>query len=158
MYKHSYFNSTNFEGWPNPAEVAPFFLGPSPRWFTTGGNDGGMFTAEGVDGSAHLPKFAGRIDLYLRMDGFPDRGVMLMYHKFGIGTGIGEARFSKGDQSLLRQHVRTLYGSFVPLGLIIPFEQAFPAVKEFLENDGRLPKSIAWVHSNDLPEGTFPLP
>jgi hypothetical protein len=32
------------------------------------------------------------------------------------------------------------------------------AVKEFLETDGELPKSIEWVANADLPRNTFPDP
>jgi hypothetical protein len=43
----------------------------------------------------------------------------------------------------------------MPVGLFISFEQAWRAVKEFLETDGALPKSIAWIANQDLPPDTF---
>ena len=44
------------------------------------------------------------------------------------------------------------------LALFIPFEAAWKAVKEFIERDGELPKSIGWIASGDLPPDAFPEP
>jgi hypothetical protein len=44
------------------------------------------------------------------------------------------------------------------LALFIPFEQAFKAVKQFIETEGELPTSIEWVAARDLPPDTFPDP
>jgi hypothetical protein len=44
------------------------------------------------------------------------------------------------------------------VGLFIPFVDAWKAVKEFIETDAELPKSIQWVASEDLPPETFPDP
>jgi hypothetical protein len=44
-----------------------------------------------------------------------------------------------------------LQGDPYSLGLFIPFEQAFNAVKEFIESDGELPTGIGWVSGKDLP-------
>jgi hypothetical protein len=46
----------------------------------------------------------------------------------------------------------------MPIGLFIPFEEAWKAVKEFMERDGALPRSIAWISSKDIPEEAFPDP
>ena len=40
----------------------------------------------------------------------------------------------------------------------IPFAKAWPAVKEFMETEGQLPKAIEWVRAEDLPPKTFPDP
>jgi hypothetical protein len=39
-----------------------------------------------------------------------------------------------------------------------PFKSAWLAVKEFIETDGQLPKSIEWIANKELPVGTFPDP
>ena len=39
----------------------------------------------------------------------------------------------------------SLHGDPYSLGLFIPFEAAFKAVKEFIETDGELPTSIEWL-------------
>ena len=46
----------------------------------------------------------------------------------------------------------------MPVGLFIPFAEAWKAVKEFMETEGQLPTSIEWIKGEDLPEGTFPDP
>ena len=52
-----------------------------------------------------------------------------------------------------------LRASAASVGLFIPFEKAWPAVKEFMETDGlRLPTSIEWVANQDLPANSFPDP
>jgi hypothetical protein len=58
----------------------------------------------------------------------------------------------------LREWVRSLHDTPLPVGLFIPFEQAWKAVKEFIETDGQLPKSIEWIANRDLPPNTFPDP
>lgn len=64
----------------------------------------------------------------------------------------------QGDLGRLREWVRTLQDDLRSVGLFIPFEEAWKAVKEFIENEGALPKSIAWIADRDLPPGTFPEP
>ena len=90
------------------------------------------------------------------MTGNSDLGVLLIYTKRGGGNRIEFA--SKGDLSKLRQWVRTLHDDPMPVGLYIQFAKAWLAVKEFMETEGRLPKSIEWVKNCDLPPGTFPDP
>jgi hypothetical protein len=79
-----------------------------------------------------------------------------LYEK--IGGGFDELYSSKGDMSRIGEWVRTLHGDQRPIGLYIPFEEAWKAVKKFIETDGELPKSIEWVENATLPEGTFPAP
>ena len=40
----------------------------------------------------------------------------------------------------------------------MPFPNAWKAVKEFIETDGELPKSIEWIASSDLPPEAYPDP
>jgi hypothetical protein len=46
----------------------------------------------------------------------------------------------------------------LPVGLFIPFRTAWKAVREFIETDGELPKSIEWVADRDIPPEAFPDP
>jgi len=41
---------------------------------------------------------------------------------------------------------------------VSPLKRPWLAVKELIETDGALPKSIEWVADKDLPAGTFPDP
>ncbi|MDZ4056618.1 MAG: hypothetical protein U1D69_06550 [Polynucleobacter sp.] len=41
-------------------------------------------------------------------------------------------------------------------GFFISFAEAWKAVKEFIETDGELPKSIEWLASEDIPPEAFP--
>ena len=67
-------------------------------------------------------------------------------------------RFSRGDVSRLKKWVRTTHDDLRPVGLYIPFERAWPAIKDFMETEGELPKSIEWIKPEELPVGTFPDP
>jgi Immunity protein Imm1 len=58
----------------------------------------------------------------------------------------------------IREWVRSTHGDPLPLGLFIPFAPAYKALKEFIETDGELPKSIEWIANKDLPPNTFPEP
>ncbi len=90
------------------------------------------------------------------MWGHPQYGVLLIWSKWG--GGHKEMYSSKGDLSRLRELVLSTHGTPLPVGLFVPFEVAWKAVKEFLENDGALPKSIEWIANRDLPPNTFPDP
>ena len=140
--------------WPRPEDIEHYFLEPpGQRWFFETGNDGAVFNAKGVDGSDKLPPEQGLTYLELTMDGDPDLGVLLGWSKWNRHQGL--YYYSKGDLARLREFVFTLHGDARPAGLYIPFDQAWKAVKEFLQTDGQLPKSIEWVDARDLPEDTF---
>ena len=90
------------------------------------------------------------------MYGNPEFGALLLYTK--SGGGFDDYFCSKGDISRIHQFVRTLHNDLRPVGLYIPFTQAWLAVKEFMETGGELPKSIAWIKGSDLPPNSFPDP
>jgi hypothetical protein len=90
------------------------------------------------------------------MDGHPELGVLLGWSKWNRHEGLNY--FSKGDLGRLREFVFTMHGDPRPVGLYIPFDQAWKAVKEFLETEGQLAESIEWVDGRDLPPDTFPDP
>ena len=54
--------------------------------------------------------------------------------------------------------MKTAHSDLMPIGLFIPFETAWKAVKEFMERDAALPKSIEWLASDDIPADVFPPP
>jgi hypothetical protein len=157
MKKRAYFDDYRGPGWPSLQKLESYFLAPPGReWFYKGGNDSAGLDLFGVDGTEHLEFGRGRIDISLAMWGNPDLGVLLIYSKVGGGN---RANFSsKGDLTRIKEWVRTLHNDPMPVGLYIPFDKAWLAVKEFIETEGQLPKSIEWVRNRDLPPGTFPDP
>lgn len=143
--------------WPDPELLERYFLAPPGKeWFYSGGNDGARLWIEGLHGTGHLPAFKGRIDADLMMWGNPKLGVLLIYSKWGGGQRVTFS--SKGDLSRLGELVRSLHDTPLPVGLFIPFPKAWLAVKEFMETEGDLPKSIEWIANRDLPQNTFPDP
>jgi hypothetical protein len=118
-------------------------------------NDSWGLGLEGVGGTEHVPPFNGRIDIDLTILGMPNLGVLLCYQKFAAN---GATFYSKGDLTKLHEWVKTMHGDLMPVGLFIPFEMAWKAVKEFMESNGALPRSIAWVVGRDLPPDAFPDP
>jgi len=157
MQKRSDFDEFFESRWPVPNDLKRYFLSPpDQRWRFASDSDCGGLSAIGVDGTEHLPEGEGRIDIYLTMVGNPLLGVLLQYRK--AGGGFREAHYSQGDLSRLREWVRTKDGDAMPVGLYAPFEIAWRAVKEFIETDGALPKSIAWISERDLPKDSFPDP
>lgn len=158
MSKSAHFHTYWGKGWPDATWLEPYFLSPpGQRWFFESGGDSAGLTADGLEGTEHLdPADPARIVLHLDMWGHPDHGVLLMYEK--IGGAYDELYSSKGDLARLKEHVRSLHDTLLPVGLFIPFAEAWEAVKEFMERDGALPKCIEWVENSTLPEGTFPEP
>lgn len=158
MRRTIYFDKFDRDGWPELHKLEPFFLAPKGQeWTFLGGNDSWGLSIEGLNDTEHLDIEDGkRTDINLNMWGHPELGVCLMYHKFG--GGFDELYSSKGDMSRIREWIRTLHSDLMPVGLYIPFVEAWKAVKEFIETDGQLPKSIEWVENSTLPEGSFPKP
>jgi hypothetical protein len=156
MKKHTYFNTYIGPGWPEQQWLAPYFLTPDGRrkGFEEY-NDSWSLNVDGLDGTEQLPQGNGRIDIMLTTVGNLDHGVLLCHQKFGP-NGIGH--YSRGDLSRLREYVETKQDSVMPVGLFIPFEKAWDAIKEFMEMDGALPKSIPWIAVPDLPRDAFPDP
>ena len=158
MKKDIYFDNFFGPGWPSTSALQPYFLAPRGKeWFYTGGNDSGSLSLKGLDGTEHLPYGNGQKCIELSMWGYSELGVLLQYARFGGGQPRQDW-FSKGDMRRIRQWVRSLHGDPLPVGLFIPFDKAWLAVKEFMETEGQLPTSIEWVNSNDLPDNTFPEP
>jgi hypothetical protein len=156
MKKHTYFDTYDGPGWPEQAWLAKYFLTPAGRRkFFELGNDSWGLNADGLDGTEHLQQFNGRIDIRLTIVGNLDYGILLCHQKFGP-NGVGH--YSIGDLGRLHEWVKTKDGDLMPIGLFIPFETAWKAVKEFMETDGALPKSIAWIPVRDLPPDSFPNP
>lgn len=157
MRKEGYFDTHWGSGWPDPKQLERYFLAtPGQRWTFETGNDSWGLGLEGVDGTEHLEEGKGRIDIRLSMWGHPVHGVLLIYEK--LGGGHKQVCSSKGDLSRLREWVRGMHGTPLPVGLFISYEKAWQAVKEFMETDGALPTSIEWIANRDLPPKTFPDP
>lgn len=159
MKKTAYFASRRHKGWPELQELEHYFLAPpGKQWFGNyvGGNDTAGFRAEGADGTENLAEGHGRIFIDLSLWGNPDLGVLLIYWK--RGGGLNERHSSVGDLNRLREIFIAQHGTQLPVGLFIPFEDAWEAVKEFIETDGQLPRSIDWIANKDLPPNTFPPP
>jgi immunity protein Imm1 of predicted polymorphic toxin system len=154
--KRAYFASRDYNGWPRPEEIEHYFLAaPGQRWFFETGNDTAGFDLEGAEDTGHLASTAdGRIDVSLELWGNPRFGVLLIWSKWG--GGHGQTFTSKGDLTRLREFVRTTHGDLRPVGLFVPYEQAWKAVREFLETEGARSKSIDWIENADLPADTFP--
>src|SRR5262249_32955122 len=154
MKKSVYFDE--FEGpfWPTLDQLKPYFLAPrGQEWFFDSTNDTGGLMLEGADGTGHLSPDKGRIDVDLDMWGDPIHGVLLVYRKWGVDKQV--TYYSKGDLGRLREYVETLHGDEMPIGLYIPYRSAWLAVKEFVETNGELPKSIEWIADEDLPSNVF---
>jgi hypothetical protein len=157
MRKHAYFDTYWDEGWPSLNWLKPYFIAlPEKRWAFSGGNDSAGFDAEGIDDTEHLEFGKGRIDIRLSLWGNRRYGVFLLWEK--VGGGFQEIYSSKGDLTRLGELMRSLHDTPLPVGLFVPFEDAWKAVKEFIEKDGQRPKSIEWIANSDLPPNTFPDP
>lgn len=157
MKRTHFLNKGRMSGWPRLADIKPFFFAPKgEEWYASTGNDSGSVSLEGVDGTDHLEFAGGRVDINLLLWGSPGLGVLLIYEKIGAPGGFGYV--SKGDMSHLGEYVRSTHDTPLPVAYFVPFPEAWNAVKEFMETEGQLPKSIEWVAGKDLPANTFPDP
>lgn len=157
MRKHTYFDDYWDDGWPPLNWLEPYFLTPAGRKkFFSDGNDSWGIGIWGVDGTEHLEPYKSRIDIDLTIQGNPKLGVLLCYRRSGGGQGM--SYYSKGDLTRLHEWVKSTHDDLLPVGLFIPWEKAWNAVKEFIECDAALPTCIEWINANDLPPNTFPGP
>jgi len=156
MRKECYFHDFDGPGWPAPDELKKYFSAGGRLW-ESGGNDNWGLSVDGLYGTDAVP-WSESIYVNLNMTGSPDHGVTLHYAKWDGRIQHKYTYVSKGDLSRLGRFMYSLHGDPYSLGLFIPFEAAFKAVKEFIERDGELPTSIAWIASRDLPPETFPVP
>lgn len=156
--KDIYFDNIFGPGWPLFNELEPYFRSPPEGrgWFDETGNDSASIRLQGIEGTDLLPQGKGRIDINLLLWGNPELGVLLIYEK--VGGGHMEGYCSKGDLRRLGQWIRSTHDTPLPVGLFVSFAEAWKAVKEFMETEGRLPTSIEWIKGSELPPGTFPDP
>ena len=159
MRKRTYFGDFIGSYWPEPRKLAPYFADPSGEaWPHSGGNDEWGLYAEGLEGTEDFLEKRDRVDVVLVMTGYPDLGVRLLYVKWDGRRKQREDYASKGDLRRLGEVVDSMQGTPLSVGLFVPFAEAFNAVKEFIETDGMLPKSIEWIAERDLPPEAFPDP
>jgi hypothetical protein len=158
MIKTSYFDRFEGPGWPPPEELAPFFLAPpGHEWSYKGGNDSWGFDAKGLYGTENRPRIE-QVTVRLFLFGNPQHGVSIQYDRWDGRSKTKTGYHSRGDFGRLLEFVYSMHGTPLSVGLFIPFKTAWSAVKEFIETDGELPKSIEWVASQDLPAEVFPDP
>jgi hypothetical protein len=157
MKKDCYFPDFNEPNWPAPIELRKYFLDGGRWWVSPGGNDHWGLEVQGLYGTGALPRRES-VNVKLGLIGSPDHGVTLHYRKWDGRIQQVETLYSKGDLSRLGRFMYSLHLDPYSLGLFIPFESAWKAVKEFIEMDGELPTSIEWVAARDLPPETFPDP
>ncbi len=158
MEKRVYFDKFRGYFWPSPEELRPYFIASKgEEWFYASGNDSVRLFIDGIEGTENEPDENDRANVDLSMWGNPDQGVLLIYDKW-----IDRQHHvwsSKGDMSRIREWVRASHATLLPIGLFIPFADAWKAVEEFMVTDGaHLPKSIEWVENNTLPKWSFPEP
>jgi hypothetical protein len=157
MMKDTYFRADNGHfngvGWPDIKWLEPYFLTAAGRRRAFSEQQSWGLKLYGIDGTEHLQRYKGRIDINLTIQGDLKHGILLWYNK--SGGGEWEAKYSKGDSAKWRQWVETPQGDQMPAALFIPFEMAWKAVKEFIEREGALPKNVEWIADFDLPDFAF---
>ena len=146
-------------GWPDINTVDQCLTDPAKlAQLFANGCDGGCFSIEWIydkTNSAPQSELVGAT-LYMHMN--PDYGIKLQYSKWDGRIGEKKIFHSKGDLTKLKQFVRSFHRTPLSIGLFVPFEVGRKGVKEFLDTDGELPRSIDWISEDDLPSEVFPLP
>jgi Immunity protein Imm1 len=156
MEKWAGFDTYWGPGWPDEKWLEPFFLTPAGRRsFRERGCDSASLTGRGLYGTQSRDRDSS-VKAVLGIYFNPELGVLLDYRK--SGGGVDETYESKGDMNRLWEWVVSTHGTSLPVGLFIPFEKAWQAVKEFMRTDGELPRCIEWIRDTDLPPGTWPDP
>jgi hypothetical protein len=158
MKKSIYLADFDENKWPDLRELESYFLtrAGGERTFQEIGNECWTLKVDGAEGTERLEKYKGRVIITLNVTGSLRHGLLLHYQK--CGGGYKDTYYSKGDLSRLLRWTETKHGDVMPIGLFIPFEEAWKAIKEFMKRDGALPHSIAWISDSEIPEEAFPDP
>ena len=149
MRKSCSFHDFDASSWPSPDDLKKYFSAGGRLW-PSHGNDSWALRGERLYGTMILPR-SDAVTVELRMTGSPYHGVTLDFARWHGRIRRLHRCFSEGDLGRLWQFMVSLQGDPYSLGLFIPFEQAFEAVKEFIESDGELPTSIRWISGDDFP-------
>ena len=141
--------------WPDPADIKHMFFDYSENKWASGGASGASFTLYGADGTQGKEPYSERIDIKLSLIDFAQFGTFVQYSKHG--GGMRENYFCLWNKDLIGQTFLSRHDEEYSRALVIPFDRSFELVKEFLEQDGKLPTSISWTSEYDLPDEAFPL-
>lgn len=152
MKKDTYFRGHTGDGWPDPKWLERFFLTAAGRKEAFGEQESWGLKLYGLNGTEHLERYKDRIDLDLTIQGDLRHGILLFHHI--SGGGRWEANYSKGDTTKWRQWIE-MPQDYMSVALFIPFETAWKAIKEFIEREGALPRSIEWIADDELPDYAF---
>jgi len=146
-------------GWPDIGVVEQRLSDPEKlaQMFAKG-RDGGCFSIKWIydKNNAEPQSELVAATLYMHMNS--EHGIKLQYSRWDGRIGEKKTYHSKGDLTRLKHFVRSFHRTPLSIGLFVPFEIGRKAVKEFLETDGDLPRSIDWVPEDGLPSEVFPLP
>ena len=156
MNKQAFFDTLEGPFWPEPRQIERYFIASNSEGSpNTGRKDSWSLHAEGLYGTSHLTPKTGRVDVHLYMVRNFQHGVMFAYSKWDGRTKTGEGFSSKGDLTRLREWVPVHQGGRVPVGLFVPFPDAWSAIREFLSSGGERPTSIEWIDDGELPADSF---
>lgn len=155
MRKRIYFDVFDEPRWPSAVQLRKILNGRS--WSYLGENDSWGLSISGLYGTDRLPsKDAVNVDL--SMIGNPLHGTTLEFRRWDGRIQRPETYYCRGNIEKLHEFIRSLHGTPLSLGLFIPFDRAWKAITEFMENDGELPKCIEWIGAHELPASVFPDP
>jgi hypothetical protein len=139
--------------WTDPSKIEHFFLDPRQRELLFLDREGGgVFSIEGLEGTEGLSSEAERVNARLYLAMLPQHGATISYHHWDGRIRKKIEFHSKGNLERINEYVRSFQGSPMQLGLFVPYEAAWNAVKEFMEGDGGPPTSIEWVGGASIPQ------
>jgi Immunity protein Imm1 len=158
MTARTFINFGKFHGNQLPPlnELEQYFtLKRGYLWLDLPGVDTAGIEYLDVTGSGEESIEASRVDLALTLWGHPAYGVYLQYDRRAKNDRMTRCSVGSGESG---QWIRSRQGDLIPLGLCISFDNAWRAVKEFVETGGALPESVDWLAANKLAPNAFPDP
>jgi len=162
MKKNISFADMYMSSWPESDALRNYFLTLDGRdSIYAGGNDSCALEISGLYGTENVKPYKDQtpqeratvIEASLIIYFNPQLGILLEYSR--TGRGFQDSYFSYSDLGKIGLYVETLHNDLRSVGMYIPYEAAWPAVKEFMEREGELPTCIKWVAGADLPPDTF---
>ncbi len=144
-----------FEGpdWPPIATLEREFMDPTRRewaYWDGSGAAGGYMKISGIEGTEAQPDGRTRSGATISIRAHRQFGATLSHHWWDAKSATATTHLSLGDRSLLSQMTTLDDRQPYPIGLFIPFELAWLAFRDFIQEPTRVTSAVPWINGVDL--------
>ena len=143
--------------WPAADQLEQSFLDPARRnWAFWDGGGGGYISVSGLDGTENEPDGPNRSNARIAIRAHRKHGATLDHHWWDGKRRVSTSHLSLGSTSDMTKLPHLDNRQPFAVGLFIPFELAWLALKDFMVDPIHPSKSVPWINAKDLPPSAIP--